>query len=510
MICNITELEITLPTRRLLSKTTYLHGLRCPKLLWHAWNTKHLVQATDEQSLAALEEGKQVGRLAWQLYPGGIEVIADHFEEAVALTEVALLQRRPLFEAAVAYQDLCIRCDIVNPVAEDLWDLIEVKSTTSIQDDHIEDLAFQKHVLDSAGIKVRSCILAHINREFVKKGQIDPRRFFTLEDLTDQVAKVKHRIAGRVAEMVQVAHLPKSPRVEIGPRCNTPRECPLRIRCWSHLSPGNSTELYRGGGKRFQLLTRGVKSIADIPDNFKLTENQQIQRRVAKTGKPHINAPAIRDFLSRIMYPASFLDFETWSTAIPIHDGVRPYQQVPFQYSLHVVDALESEPRHYQFLAEGTDDPRPAFMRSLRDSLPSNGSVVVFNSSFEIGRLYECAEQMPEFGPWVQDIEGRVIDLLMPFRQFAFYAPQQRGSCSMKRVLPALTTKSYEDFEIQDGKTASLKFLRTAFGKLCDQERIKIRQELIRYCHLDTLGMLLIIRALRRLVEVELNERIEA
>src|SRR5208282_4535040 len=144
------------------------------------------------------------------------------------------------------------------------------------------------------------------------------------------------------------------------------------------------TTLHRGGAKRFKLLAKSITSLTDIPDDFPLTDNQEIQRRTAKTGQPHVDKPAIKAFLKQLKYQVSYLDFETLGTAIPLFDGVRPYVQVPFQYSLHIVRSLGAEPEHHKFLADNTDDPRPEFMRSLRDALPAKGSVVVYNASFEL------------------------------------------------------------------------------------------------------------------------------
>jgi|ERR1017187_5034735 hypothetical protein len=299
--------------------------------------------------------------------------------------------------------------------------------------------------------------------------------------------------------MFSTIRLKEKPEVRIGPQCNDPYTCPLHETCWNHLSEGNVTELYRGGAKRFQLLVRGTTAIADIPDDFKLTDNQEIQRQAAKTGRPHVNKSAIRAFLETIKYPAAYLDFETWSAAIPLLNGVRPYEQIVFQYSLHVQRSPGAKPEHFSHLAQGTGDPRPEFMRSLRAALPTEGSVITFNSSFEAGRLKECCGLMPEFQPWVTNIQRRMVDLLVPFRKFHFYDPKQSGSCSMKFVLPALTGTSYDHLPIRDGTAASLQYLRATFGNVSDAERNRIRNDLDQYCCLDTFGMFAITEALKAL-----------
>jgi hypothetical protein len=216
-----------------------------------------------------------------------------------------------------------------------------------------------------------------------------------------------------------------------------------------------SSDLYRGTKKGFGLLESGITRLRDIPDGFKLSANQEVQRRTAITGQAHVNPQAISKFLDRLQPPLHFLDFETFGTAIPLFDGLRPYQQVPFQFSLHIVRTPGAEPEHHMFLAEGRGDPRPAFMLRLRETIGSKGSVVAYNAQFEKGRLQECCEAMPNFSPWLKPLEGRVVDLLEPFRSFHYHHPAQGGSASMKAVLPALTGQGYEHLAIQEGDTAS-------------------------------------------------------
>lgn len=257
--------------------------------------------------------------------------------------------------------------------------------------------------------------------------------------------------------------------------------------------------LYRGGGKGLELLERGIISLKDIPDDFPLTSNQRIQRQTAITGQPHADTSAIKEFLNQLEYPVSYMDFETFATAVPLIDGVRPYQQIPFQYSLHIVTSPGTAPEHRKFLAEGANDPRPEFMRQLREAMPTTGSVVAYYAPFERGRLTECSNVMSEYKPFVSEIKHRIVDLLVPFRGFRYYHPKQSGSGSIKSVLPALTGNGYDHLEIQDGVTASLEFLRVTFGSISAEERAAVRQQLDDYCGLDTLGMIRITDALRSL-----------
>jgi hypothetical protein len=348
-------------------------------------------------------------------------------------------------------------------------------------------------------LQVRGCYLCRINPDFVRHGTVDPQKFFILEDVTNQTANLGQSVEDKLDDMFKTIRRSAHPEVPIGPRCDNPYTCPLRDHCWSFLPEANVTTLYRGGGKRFKLLAKGITGLTEIPDDFPLTDNQKIQRRAAKTGQPHVDKPAIRAFLKKIKYPASFLDFETFGTAIPLFDGVRPYERIPFQFSLHVVRSPGAEAGHHKFLADGTHDPRRGFMRRLREALPTKGSVVAFNAGFELGLLNECCDLLPEFRPWVRSVQRRIVDLLVPFREFRFYHPKQNGSASMKSVLPALTGRGYDHLAIQDGTMASLQYLRAAFGNVSVEGRAAVRKQLDDYCGLDTEGMIWIVDSLRGL-----------
>jgi hypothetical protein len=484
-----------------ISKSKYLAGLQCHKLLWFHYNAQDEIPETDAAKQAIFDQGHEVGALAKKMFPDGIEVGAGitNLPETIRLTAAAVKHRNPLFEAAFSANGCYARVDILNPVKGDAWDIIEVKSSTSVEDVNLADIAFQMWVLTGAGLEIRRCFLCHVNNKFVRHGEIDPEEFFTLEDITPQTAELTRHVEEQVGEMFKTIRREQAPEIQIGRHCSKPYVCPLHDRCWSFLPEANVFTLYNDRSRKYKLLAQGIHHLKDIPADVKLTDNQSIQRATLLAGQPHIDCPAIAAFLRQLKYPVSYLDFETFDTAIPLFDETSPYQQVPFQFSLHVVRSENAKPEHCQFLAEGTADPRPEFMRQLRDALPETGSVVTYNASFETGRLKEGCELLPEFKPWFRKVTPRIVDLLLPFRGFRYYHPQQHGSASMKAVLPALTGKGYEHLAIQEGGAASREFLRVTHGQVTAAERRRVRQHLEEYCGLDTMGMVSILGELEKL-----------
>jgi len=483
---------------QLITKSKYITGLQCSKLLWIGVNQPERIPAPDISTRYIFDQGHLAGQLAQKLFPGGISVPTNNFMENVRQTRQLLSTRSPLFEAGLLGNNIYSRIDILNPVNEDAWDIIEVKSSTSVKDVHIEDVSFQKFCCDQLGLNIRKCFLMYINNQYVKHGQLNPGELFITQDISEEVEEVKRGIATRVEDMLDIISAPSCPEVGIGKHCKEPYPCSL-AECWEGLPEHNVFTLYYGGKKTYDMHTNGVLSITDIPDSYKLNDKQQIQHHCVVIGQPYINSEAIRQFLSPLQYPLCFFDFETIGPAIPLFDGTRPYQNIPFQYSLHVVEREGAMPFHYSFLADGPDDPRPALLAELKKTLPDSGSVIVYNQGFEEGILNELALAFPQDDDWIISVCSRFIDLLIPFRQFHYYHPDQKGSASLKSVLPALTGKGYDGMVIADGMTASITFQQVTYGEVVPETRDKVRSDLEKYCGLDTEGMIFIIDELRTL-----------
>lgn len=335
-----------------------------------------------------------------------------------------------------------------------------------------------------------------IENTYIRRGDIDPNKLFKKIDVTDEIKTTYSKvIENNVAEMVKTITAETFTEIGVGTHCNNPYDCPLIDKCWSFLPERNVFLLYKNKKLPLALIKDGILELAEIPENIELNEKNQIQVACEKTGEPHIDPNKIKEFLDTIQYPAYYMDFETCGSAIPMFEGSSPYQQIPFQFSVHVVKERGAKPELFSFLADGANDPRPEFMAKLKEVTGTKGSVIAFNAGFEMGIIKRCAEVLPKYIKWVESIEERIIDLLQPFRNFAYYHPRQNGSCSLKKVLPALTGKSYDDMEIGDGVTASAEYCRVTFTE-DNKDKAKVRKLLEEYCSLDTMGMVDIIEQL--------------
>lgn len=488
-----------------ISKTSFLTGTQCAKLLWMKLHERDAFPPVSEQQQAIFDQGHEIGAMAKGLYPGGIEVAEGiyRYDEALKATAAVLPQRKPLYEPAFVHNGGFVRVDILNPSGDDAWEIIEVKSGTKVKKVNLLDVAFQKYVCEGAGLKITACSVMHVNTDYVREGEVASKELLIANEVSGKIAELVTKIPQRLEELKKVASEPECPDVAIGAHCSHPYSCDLTERCWAFLPKHPITDLCSDRkGRKWEWLESGVQGLADIPEGEELNRKQNIQHVAAKKNAPQVEVGEITSFLDSLEYPLAFFDLESFNKAVPPYDHLRPYRQIPFQFSVHVQDQSGSELKHHDFLAADAGDPRRAFMEELIKVIPDQGSIVAYSASVEKGRIKECAKVFPQFQPWVNSVSNRFVDLLVPFRNFSFYHPDQGGSASIKNVLPALTDTSYSDLSINEGMAASLAFVEMAFdSEATDERKAEIRKDLLEYCALDTKAMVDIVDALRELVK---------
>ncbi len=469
-----------------LSKSKYMAGLRCPRLLWCHFNAPERIPPVDEETQAIFDQGHEIGDWAKKLHPGGIEIARDG--DQVEATKRLLAKRVPLFEAAFAHGNGYCQVDLLIPAGKDAWDIVEVKSSTEVKEEkgHIDDVAFQRWCAEGAGLKIRKTFLMHVNNEYVRKGPIDPAQLLIAEDITEAASLKLPGIEPALQRMLAIIRRPDMPSPLYGTECKYPKECDV---CLKDLPEDNVTQLYRLGQRAYPLLNEGIVRITDLPPDVKLNGKQEAQIRAIRTGKPIVDAKQIRAFLKRLVYPLYLLDFEAVQPAVPLFDGTWPYQHVPFQLSLHIIERPGAAPSHQEFLADGPDDPRPGVIGALRRIGPA-GTILTYNQKFEKGVIDELAEAYPADAAWLRALHSRIDDLIIPFQNFWYYDPKQHGSCSIKAVLPALTGKRYDNLEISEGNQAAREFLAITYRGEKRKDVKKLRAALLEYCAQDTQAMI--------------------
>ena len=481
-----------------ISKSQFMMGRQCMKRLWLYNHRKDLIPPLPEEQKHRFEEGHAVNALAREYFKDGTLVDEDfrHIPQAIKRTAGLVRSGTDLiYEGAFVFDGLLVRCDILKKNAGGAWDLIEVKSGTDVKEEHCPDAAVQQYALEGAGLRIENVHLMHINGGFVKTGRIDPKQFFALRDITAETARLKDEIRRDLKKFLEALSHGLPPEIPVGRHCYEPYECEFRAHCWAGVPEFSIYDIPRlSWDKKNSLKAMGILHFKDVPETFDLNAGQRLYLDVEKSGKPAIDGPAIREFLSSLEYPLVHLDFETIMPAIPLYDGSRPYQQIPFQASLHVQEKSGMEPRHLEFLGDAKTDPRPALIKFLLDNTGPKGSLLAYNAAFETARIKEMAENFPTQAARLLELTGRMKDLMKPFRERSYVHPAFRGRHSLKRILPALIPDmTYEGLPIANGAAAQLAYFGMLSGKLSPDGMDKTGKELKEYCGQDTLAMVKIL-----------------
>jgi len=453
----------------------------------------------DEGKKLIFQRGTDVGVLARELFPNGIIATEDprQYSESISRTTRLIEESVPvIYEAAFSFNEVLVIADIIVK-DKNRWHIYEVKSSTSVSETYELDASLQYYVISNILPGVKDVSIVFINNKYVRQGPLEPKKLFTIQSVTDKAIENQEHIRNEVVRLKNVLKEKTIPVKDIGPHCSAPYDCSFLGYCWKHV-PGYS--VFDIGGlrseKKFDLYNQGVLLIEDVPVDYSLSAQQQIQVDCHKEKRIVIDLDKISEFLSVIKYPLYYMDFESIMPAVPIFDNARPYQQITFQYSLHCQQKRGSAARHFAFLAEASGDPRKDFIENLMKDTKGKGTILVYNKTFEITRLKELAIDFPAYKEEIEERISWIVDLMDLFRKKHYYTPDMKGSYSIKAVLPALVPAlSYDEMEISDGGTASSAFESLYYEK--EETKIKeIRNSLLEYCKLDTLAMVEIMNIL--------------
>lgn len=487
----------------LLSKSSFIRGVQCEKHLYlYKYHYKEMDQLSAMQK-AIFKRGTDVGKLAQQLYPGGIDASpATQFEydKAVKLTKELLEKKQKvIYEASFNFSDVLSVADIVVNEKSGLK-VYEVKSSTSISETYIRDAALQYWVISNCGYKIKDFSITYINNQYVRKGKLDINELFITESVLKLILPLQKWIEENVTRFKKVLAKRSIPVIDISVHCHDPYTCGFYEYCRKHI-PENSIFNLSGIhlNKKYELYRSGIVKLEDVPNDADLSKNAKLQLEVYKSKKELIDKKAIKEFLFDLNYPVYFMDFETFQPAVPMFDNSKPYMQIPFQYSLHYKKNKKSKTEHFEFLAETGNDPRIKFIENLLRDTISEGDILTYNKSFEVLRLKEIAEAFPKYKKEIEERISRVKDLMIPFQKKYYYSSKMQGSYSIKYVLPALIPElSYKDLVINEGGLASVAFeslyYETDLMRIAD-----IRNNLLEYCKLDTFAMVKLFEKLESL-----------
>lgn len=472
-----------------LSKSRFTAGLQCHKMLW--WKVHEpdaLELEVDPGQQAIFDTGTEVGEVAQTYFDGGVLIDFPHYEieNKIQATKDAIESgAKAIFEASFMEDDVFVAVDILERVDHG-WILNEVKSTNHAKPEHIPDVAVQYHVLERSGIKVKQANLMHLNHECRYP---DLSNLFAKADLTTEARSIAAIVKNEIKSQLKMLK-GALPNIGTGLHCTEPYGCPFYWRCWQEPPEHHIGSIYRFGPKKsLELAEQGIYMIDDLPASHKLNKTQARQCEAVISGKMIVE-PGLESVIREWDHPIAYLDFETINPAIPVWNGCHPYDQVPVQFSCHVEDG-QGKIEHFEYLADGPGDPREALAVAMLEACKTAKVVLAYNAGFEKRCIRGLAENLPHLADDLNELIEKIDDLLPVIRNHVYH-PDFHGSFSIKKVLPALVPElDYSELEIGDGQTAStqLEAILFAQDQMTGQQNIEIRENLLKYCELDTWAM---------------------
>ncbi len=492
-----------------ISKTDYILWRDCAKNAWLRIHKPDVYFSTEltEYEQSVMEMGIEVERVARGLFPDGA-VVTGSQTDALQETRALIASNTPtLFQPVFEREECLAVVDVLRyEPGTNEWSIYEVKSSTKVREEHVYDLAFQVALLRKHGINLKRAFLIVLNPDYVRQHDLDIQKLFKPVDLTENVADISETVSREMQEARNYLLNESEPQ---GP-CSCIYKGRSRHCSTFHYSNPDVPDygihdIARIGSspkKLKELVDAGILALEDIPSDIKLTKGQSNQLRAYRTGETIIDKEAIAKDLAELTFPLHFIDYETFASALPLFRDFSPYDQIPLQYSVHIVGSPDEEPIHRDFLPTGRGDPTSSFLDSLQEHVSAFGSVIAWNKAFEcqvndsIGRRFSPARG------YIIELNDRFYDLMDIFSKQHFVHRDLRGSVSIKKVLPVLAPElSYSHLGVQDGATASLAWRRIISGEIDDQECVRLQASLRDYCALDSYGMFAIWRALTNLIQ---------
>jgi hypothetical protein len=466
-----------------LRKIDYLNFLKCPQEYWLAFHQPLLFPREPDtlQYTHLRQQGYDV-----EFY---VKQLAQFQTDDARLVD---------FQHTFQTDEMLARSDVVvTDRSTGVVDIYEIKSAASIKEEHFDDVAFQRLVAEASGANVRRCFVITMNADYVRRGDIEPEKLFDITEVTGQIDERMDSTRRQARDAILFLGTDVEPSLVEYARSNHRRkhefDCEMIRKYFPNLpdyTVFHVPRIYKP--KLINLLEQGIIDLSEIPEDFELSETQWAFITTARSTEVVIRHEEIRTRMDAWQYPLHFLDYETFQYAVPQFDGLRPFQQMCFQYSLHTIDRPGAEPRHSEYLArEDEENPPLALARHLKEAFGSDfGTVFVWYESFEKTRNEEMAEMFPEYADFFNEVNDHVCDLMKIFSERLYVHPGFKGRSSIKKVLPVLCPHlSYDDLGIGEGMEASISWFRAVKRTMSEAERQRIFQDLLEYCKLDTWAM---------------------
>ncbi len=458
----------------ILSKSTFIRGLQCEKSLYLHKNRPFLRDRLSPEQLAKFSRGTNVGVYAQELFPGGVDAAPKtHFQMAASVKKTAEFieaGETVIYEAAFEHAGVIIALDIlVRDVAG--WKAIEVKSSRSISETYLWDASLQYFVMKGSGIEISDFSIAYINTAFVRKGPINPAELFKIESVLPFVLERQEQVGQKIERLKEVVELKSSPPIPIGPQCHKPYPCDFIGHCWKNVPAGSVFDL-KGleEAQKFKYFESGIIKAEDIPKTELDEKTTARQVKSMAMGKAVVDSMELNGFLDQIKMPAAVFSWLDFIPAMPIFEGTKPYQSVPYSFALKGLEASENQAVHFTTPAF----PEREMLEEIIDAVLGFETILVFGPQPDWDFLLKNAGAEQALQKKVELLLAGSLDLSHPFNNYSIAWPAMRQADSPEEILAGLNQPVLKPSgKIKTRLEAALAIEKLALGNLKeDHEKV--------------------------------------
>ncbi len=468
-----------------LSKSTLIRSIQCLKSLYLYKNHYNLRDIPDRKQQQKFDRGHRVGKLAQQLFPGGKDCTPPspmHFQQSIAATKLLVeKQFSVIYEAAFKFQGILVALDILECKGGNFY-AYEVKSSMSISQTYIQDCAIQYYVIQHFGIQLSDFQIVYINNNYVKNRVLEVDKLFKKKSVLKEILELQPFIQQKIDAAIEVLSNTQMPDVSVGAHCTKPYPCDFMSYCWKDI-PANSIWFLQGVSlnDKLEAVNNGILTI----DAYANQHQEDVKLHSYLSNKEIIQSENIANYFKNVQYPICFFDVEAFQSAIPIFDGTKPYERIPFLYSLHIQQEANAPFIHKDYFSATDGDYRKTFIKQFLEDTKTCKTILVYNDLIEKGVLYYLANLFPEFKPEIDKRIAIMLDVEIPFKRLDYYHPKQLGSLSLKTISATmLDINPYNAVDVKDGQEA-MAIYNELFYKSKEEQELYY-DKLRSYCKTDT------------------------
>lgn len=486
-----------------LSKSTLIRSIQCSKSLYLYKNNFNLRDKPSTVQQQRFDRGHRIGKLAHQLFPNGKDCSPPNpfsYDESIAATKLLVQQQFPIiYEAAFKYNGILVALDILEH-KDGKWYAHEVKSSFRISNTYLLDAAIQYYIITKSGVALEDFSIVTIDNEYVLQNELEIPSYFKITSVLEEIKERIPFVEKTIEDAIATLESSTIPEIAIGAHCTKPYPCDFQGYCWSTISkdavwylPGISMQ------EKSNFIEKGINTIHEIENMDELNSRQKVIIKSFQTQQAHIELEKIESFVASIKFPLFYFDVEAFQPAIPLFKNTKPYDRIPFLYSLHYKENEESELQHVSYISPVGDDDRINFIEHFLQATEKEGQILVFNTLMEKNILFKMMNDFPQYKKQILERINRIVDVEIPFKELHYYHPAQQGSFSLKTIGNALL--GFDEFAksaVKDGEEAMAVYNELFYWENKEEVNTKL-QQLKTYCQTDTFVLYEIFEQLKKL-----------